>query len=231
MLIFPALVFHVWRNEFVDDVKRVRLALLFCLLSAAESAHFVTQCAVTAQTQCDARGRRADVQVTAAYLAAHARKLSYSFTWWQLRALGLETGQLQRLQPDKNEWLQSGGIQVSDLLDMTVFPVNPLTDFGVDLAELWQLRCGTATMVSMGITFDHLIAKGITPQVMAAFALPLSDWIELGFGLRHAEPMRPEDTTLVFGIEKAEFIRLLHTFQTPANVASAGAGAGTSAGP
>jgi hypothetical protein len=154
----------------------------------------------------------------------------HHFTWRQLRALGLDAETLRRLQPDKHEWLQRGGIQVADLLDMTVFPVNPLTDFGVDLAELWQLRCGTATMVSMGITFDHLIAKGITPQVMAAFALPLSDWIELGFGLRHAEPMRPEDTTLVFGIEKADFLRILHTFQTPANVSSAGTSAGTRAG-
>jgi hypothetical protein len=41
-------------------------------------------------------------------------------------------------------WRQSilmhrGVIQVSDLLDMTVFPVNPLTDFCVDLAHLWDL--------------------------------------------------------------------------------------------
>ena len=138
----------------------------------------------------------------------------HHFTWRQLRALGLEAETLQRLQPDKQEWIQRGGIQVSDLPDMTVFPVNPLTDFGVDLAELWQLRCNTATMVSMGITFDHLISKGITPQVMSAFALPLSDWIELGFALRHAQLMRPEETRMVFGIEKDEFLRILHTFSS-----------------
>jgi hypothetical protein len=141
----------------------------------------------------------------------------HHFTWRQLRALGLDAETLQRLQPDKQEWVQRGGIQVADLLDMTVFPVNPLTDFGVDLAELWQLRCSTAAMVSMGITFDQLIAKGITPQVMAAFALRLSDWTELDFGVRHAQLMRPEDTVLVFGIEKPEFLRILHTFQAPAN--------------
>ena len=199
MLIFPALVFHVWRNEFVDDVQRVRLALLFCLLSAAESAHFVTQCAVTAQTQCDARGRRADVQVTAAYLAAHARKLSYSFTWWQLRALGLETGQLQRLQPDKNEWLQSGGIQVSDLLDMTVIPVNPLTDFRVDLTELWQLRCSGQQLASMGVTFDHLLAK-------------LIEWCDVHFSEQHTLNMQDSDCQLVFGLGKQELQRILRSF-------------------
>lgn len=139
----------------------------------------------------------------------------HNFTWRKLRSLLLEASALQRLQPDKHEWLQRGGIQVSDLIDMVVFPVNPLTDFGVDLAELWQLRCSTQTLVAMGITFEHLIAKGITPQIMAAFALPLSDWTELGFGLQHAEPMRPEDCKLVFDIEKTDFLRMLHTFQPP----------------
>ena len=137
----------------------------------------------------------------------------HNFTWRNLRALGIEAQALKQLQPDKHEWLQRGGIQVADLIDMVVFPVNPLTDFGVDLAELWQLRCSTQTLVSMGITFEHLIAKGITPQIMAAFALPLSDWTELGFSLHHAQLMRPEECKLVFDIEKPEFIRMLRTFQ------------------
>jgi hypothetical protein len=145
----------------------------------------------------------------------------HNFTWRNLRALGLEAQSLGRLQPDKHEWLQQRGIQVSDLMDIVVFPVNPLTDFGVDLAELWQLRCSTSTLVAMGITFEHLIAKGITPQIMAAFALPFSDWTELGFGLQHAVPMRSEDCKLVFDIEKTDFIRMLQTFQPPAKSTSA----------
>jgi hypothetical protein len=62
-----------------------------------------------------------------------------------------------------------------------------------------------------------LIAKGITPQIMAAFVLPLSDWTELGFSLQHAELMRPEDCKLVFDIDKPEFIRMLRTFQPQIN--------------
>lgn len=136
----------------------------------------------------------------------------HNFTWRNLRALGLEARALQQLQPDKHEWLQRGGIQVADLTDMVVFPVNPLTDFGVDVAELWQMRCSASTFVSMGITFDHLTAKGITPQIMVAFALPLSDWTDLGFSLQHAEAMSAEDCQLVFGIQKSEFEQMLRTF-------------------
>ena len=134
------------------------------------------------------------------------------FTWRQLRALGIEAAQLKRLQPDKHEWLQRGGIQVSDLLDMTVFPVNPLTDFGVDLAELWALRCSAAQMAGMGITFDHLLAKGITPQIMSAFAFTLSDWTELRFAAWHAEKMGEDDSQRVFALSKGELVRILHSF-------------------
>ena len=136
-----------------------------------------------------------------------------AFTWRQLRALGLEAAQLKRLQPDKHEWLQRGGIQVADLLDMTVFPVNPLTDFGVDLAELWALRCSAAHMASMGITFDHLLAKGITPQIMAAFALPLSDWTELQFSAHHAQSLGEDDCQRVFGLAKSELVRIVRSFK------------------
>ena len=140
---------------------------------------------------------------------------SHNFTWRYLRTVGIDAQSLKSLQPDKNEWIQRGGIQLSDLTDMLVFPVNPLTDFGVDLAELWQIRCNTTTLIAMGITFDQLIAKGITPQIMAAFALPLSDWTELGFRMHHAQAMSDEDCKLVFHIEKTEFINILQTCQPP----------------
>ena len=134
------------------------------------------------------------------------------FTWRQLRALGIEAAQLKRLQPDKHEWLQRGGIQVSDLLDMTVFPVNPLTDFGVDLAELWALRCSATQMAGMGITFDHLLAKGITPQIMSAFAMTLSDWTDLHFAEQHAQGMLEDDCQRVFVLSKGELVRILRSF-------------------
>ena len=136
----------------------------------------------------------------------------HHFTWRQLRALGLEAKQLQRLQPDKHEWLQRGGIQVSDLLDMTVFPVNPLTDFGVDLAELWQLRCSGQQLASMGVTFDHLLAKGISPQIMGAFCMPLSEWCDVHFSEEHVLNMQDSDCQLVFGLGKQELQRILRSF-------------------
>jgi hypothetical protein len=134
------------------------------------------------------------------------------FTWRQLRSIGLEADMLIKLQPDKQEWLQRGGIQVRDLLDMTVFPVNPLTDFGVDLAELWQLQCTASTMASMGVKMEHLYAKGMTSDIMAAFAFSLSDWMELSFTEEHASNLSNDECLRIFLLEKHELTRLLQTF-------------------
>lgn len=62
------------------------------------------------------------------------------------------------------------------------------------------------------ITFEHLVGKGITPQIMAAFTLPLSDWTDLGFAVKHAEAMSADDCQLVFGLQKTEFVQMLRTF-------------------
>jgi hypothetical protein len=66
--------------------------------------------------------------------------------------------------------------------------------------------------VNQGVAIST-IAKGITPQIMEAFALPLSDWTELGFSVQHTEITRPKECKLVFDIDKPEFIRMLRTFQ------------------
>ena len=80
-----------------------------------------------------------------------------NFTWRELRALDLPAEDLKKMQPDKNEWLQRGGVGLEDLKDMVVFPVNPLTDFAVDLAELWKMQCSVDEMLKMGIHYDHLV--------------------------------------------------------------------------
>jgi len=142
----------------------------------------------------------------------------HHFTWRQLRSVDIGEDVLMRLQSDKHEWLQRGGIRVQDLLDMTIFPVNPLIDFGVDLAELWQLQCPASKMASMGITMDHLLSKGMSPEIMAAFSFSLSDWMELGFDEAHAGNLTSEECVKIFLLEKKELLRLLSTFSSRSDV-------------
>ena len=95
------------------------------------------------------------------------------FTWRQMRNLGLSAEQLRAVQPDKQEWIQRGGLQPHDIPDMTIFPVNPLSDYGMDLAELWDLKLSPQKMQEMDISFDHLLKKGMNALLMHAFAFPL----------------------------------------------------------
>ena len=105
-----------------------------------------------------------------------------NLSWRHLRELGLQPHQLQRVQPDKMQWIQRGGLHPRDILDMTVFPVNPLTDFRVDLAELWNLQCSPEQLLEMNVTFEQLLERvrqryGVQPHYLAAF------WaIESNFG-------------------------------------------------
>ena len=135
-----------------------------------------------------------------------------NFTWRYLRSLNFNAKDLQRLQPDKQEWLQRGGVNMEDLKDMLVFPVNPLLDFGADLGELWNMQCSVDEMLKMNITYAQLIAKGITPAIMAAFRLPLSSWVELGFEREHAACMHNDETQVIFGLDQAELINILNDF-------------------
>jgi hypothetical protein len=138
-----------------------------------------------------------------------------NFTWRQLRTLELTADDLKLIQPIVKEWIQRGGIQITDILDMTIFPVNPLTDFGSDLSELWALKCESVQLSRMGITYDQLLDKGITPQIMKAFSLPLSVWVDLGFSEEHAAFFTEDESSLVFNIRKKELLGIIATFSPP----------------
>jgi hypothetical protein len=138
-----------------------------------------------------------------------------NFTWRQLRGQGLTPEQLKTVQPLVKEWIQRGGIQLADIPDMTVFPVNPLTDFGVDLAELWELKCDVAMMRRMGISYDDLLDKGLTPQIMKAFGFTMGGWVELGFGEEQAAVLLEDEARLVFNVGRAELISIMRSFAPP----------------
>ena len=139
----------------------------------------------------------------------------FCFTWRQMRALGITADELKEVQPCKTEWIQRGGIQIEDLHDMTTFPVNPITDFGCDLAELWKMKLSHDSMKKMQITYDQLLDQGITPAIMHAFDMQLSHWHELGFTQTHASVMSSDECEHVFGIAQSELICILKSFERP----------------
>ena len=138
-------------------------------------------------------------------------------TWKLLRSTGIELTptQLHDIQPDKTQWLQRGLVSSNDIPDMLVFPVNPLTDFKADMAELWRMmnntNCSADNLVEMGVTFDQLLKRGMTPEIMFHFKLSLCEWQALGLRRAHVEDMQELDCQKVFQLDKSEIMHILKT--------------------
>jgi hypothetical protein len=143
-----------------------------------------------------------------------------NISWRQLRDLGFEPVDLKRIQPDKMEWIQRGGLQLHDLVDMMVFPVNPLTDYRADLAELWNLKCSHAQLLQMGVTFEQLVKRGLNAQIMYYFDFSLSEWVDLGMTKKDVLSMTDAECQTVFAVDKNELMQIFDEFVSSSKYAA-----------
>lgn len=136
-----------------------------------------------------------------------------NISWRALRELGFEPGELKSIQPDKTAWIQRGGLHLNDIVDMVVFPVNPLTDFRADLAELWNLKCSPALLREMGVTFKQLLMRGLNPDIMYFFNFTYAEWIKLGMLPEDIKNMSETNCVKVFGVGNAELLQIYEDFR------------------
>jgi hypothetical protein len=128
-------------------------------------------------------------------------------TWAQLRKLNFSAAALHKLQPDKHEWISRSLLTLNDMRDTTIFPINPIVDMRADIGELWSMRCTAQDLHAMGVSYDDLVAKGLTIQIMAHFNYALSMWMQLGFREEH---IKSEEMCMhVFGVEETELRRIM----------------------
>jgi hypothetical protein len=116
-----------------------------------------------------------------------------NLSWKYLRStLEFTPEELQRVQPDKLEWICSQRITIADCKDAMILKINPLTDMLCDLGEMWKLMSRDGVSVedlsNMGVNFTQMKHRGLTPEIMFYFDLPITDWMILG--------MQVEDLTI-----------------------------------
>jgi len=141
------------------------------------------------------------------------------WTWRWLRDRLLFTAEdLHTLQPDKSEWVKRGALTLHDMLDMTVFPLNPIDDMHADLAELWSMHWSAEDLMRMGVTFQQIKRCGLNFQIMLHFGFALSAWSKLGFGVPDALGMRPDELRILFGLEQQEVVSILECQSSPAGL-------------
>lgn len=136
-----------------------------------------------------------------------------NWSWRRLRTeLQFTPRELAKIQRDKTAWITRGQLTLHDLPEMTIFPVNPFTDLQADLGEVWSMKWQPSLLVDMGVTFEQLKVRGLSPNIMQHFSFSLSSWFSLGFRATHAEAMSDADTMLVFGMPREELVKVLREF-------------------
>lgn len=135
---------------------------------------------------------------------------SLELSWRVLRTdYKFSAQDLKKIQPDKSEWVARGGIQLSDLPEMTIFPVNPFIDLKRDLAEVWAMSWPVELLVEMGVTFDQLKSRGMNTAIMRVVNLPLKSWVQLKMQPHHIES---EEDSAIFDLSMAECKQILQDF-------------------
>ena len=130
-------------------------------------------------------------------------------SWNKLRTdLGFEAEELRTLQPNKQEWIKRGNLKLFDLPEMTMFPVNPYEDLHADLAEVWSMDWTVDDWIKMGIKYEQMKRRGLTPQIMKMMNLSLAEWASLD--------MCPDDVTqdiaFLFNMRTEECKQVLKDF-------------------
>ena len=141
------------------------------------------------------------------------------WTWLWLRdRLHFTAEELFTVQPDKSEWVKRGALTLHDMMDMTVFPLNPIDDLHADLAEIWSMKWSAEDLLRMGVNFQQIKRCGLNYSIMLHFNFALSAWSKLGFGVSDAHDMRQDELRILFGLEQNEVVSILECQSLPVSL-------------
>lgn len=131
-------------------------------------------------------------------------------TWDLLRGIGITTDELYKLQPDVKQWVLHGNISVKHCLEMSQWPLLPLKNFELDLADIAMQQWTVEEMARLQIGYTDLIKMGMTPMNMGTlFKYNIVAWKQLGLTPQHLMDMNDRDSKLAFGLPQQQAIHLL----------------------
>ena len=109
-----------------------------------------------------------------------------AITFDRCRAAKLTLKQLHDLQPDGAAWIRHGGVTLAHAADMAdLWHVHPIRDLRADLADIIAMRPPSATLRRMGVSYDDLVAVGMSPETMVLFGYTTLGWATVGFRQHH----------------------------------------------
>ena len=101
------------------------------------------------------------------------KKLTMDF----LFQIHLRPSDLVILQPDPREWMQHAGASIKHARQMMIWPANPFTHLGADLADVLSMKLSVEEMTQMDITRAQLHAHGMTEPTKLMFRFDEDEWL------------------------------------------------------
>ncbi len=92
----------------------------------------------------------------------------------------LRPSDLVVIQPNPKEWVQHASASLKHARLMIVWPANPFTHLGADLADILSMRLSVDEMIRMDITYAQLLAHGMNEQTARLFRFDGEEWSMLG---------------------------------------------------
>ena len=105
------------------------------------------------------------------------RKLTMDFL---LEKAKLRASDLVVLQPDPRQWVQHAGASLKHTRTMIIWPANPFTHLGADLADVLSMKLTSVELVRMDVTYSQLIANGLNERTERMFRFDEEEWAMLG---------------------------------------------------
>jgi hypothetical protein len=118
-----------------------------------------------------------DPRPTLTWEDVRRRKLNLDFL---LNTACLRPVDLVVIQPDPRQWVQHTGASLKHARQMIVWPANPFTHLGADLADVLSMKLTMAEMVRMDITYRQLLANGMNEKTERLFRFDEEEWSMLG---------------------------------------------------
>lgn len=119
------------------------------------------------------------------------------------RKCSIQPKQLHKLQPDILSWIQDGGVTLKNVPEMKdIWTINLVKDFKADLADILNLKSSCEELQKMQVTYDCLLALGMTPATMQLFGFTLMNWHMLGLTREHLRYMTDAHIVTLFATSR-----------------------------
>jgi hypothetical protein len=92
----------------------------------------------------------------------------------------LRPSDLVVIQPNPMEWVQHAGASLKHARLMIVWPANPFTHLGADLADILSMKLSVDEMIRMDIIYTQLLANGMNERTARMFRFDAEEWSMLG---------------------------------------------------